>query len=179
MATSFQNTKVIVRRSQSKVKILILDSLRVFRCVRNRALTSIYQTSWSDKLFKWTNGQSERHFCIVHLNINLLYSKIVHIAEILSKSRCTVQHCSIVQADSTYKLVWLGFQVLIIGITDMDKVFHPLGLTLSLEEKAEDFEFIFKSLIIEIEICQYQQLGLVNLQADAADAITNGFKKAL
>jgi hypothetical protein len=60
----------------------------------------------------------------------------------------------------------------------MDKVFHPLGLTLSREEKSEDFEFIFKSLIIGIERCHYQPLSHVNLLADAADAITNGFKNA-
>lgn len=88
------------------------------------------------------------------------------------------QHCSLLQADATYKLVWLGFPVLIIGASDMNKVFHPFGLTLSRDEKSEDFEFIFKSLIIGIERCLFQPLGHVNLLADAADAITNGFKNA-
>lgn len=60
----------------------------------------------------------------------------------------------------------------------MDNVFHPFGLTLSRDEKTEDFEFIFKSLIIGIERCQYQPLTHVNLLADAAYAITNGFKNA-
>ncbi|CAF1550987.1 unnamed protein product [Adineta ricciae] len=82
-----------------------------------------------------------------------------------------------INADATYKLVWQGFPVLVVGTTDLKKSFHPFGLSICSNEKTKDFEFIFKSI----------QLGLVNtnkglfkptaLVSDAADAIKNGFRK--
>lgn len=82
------------------------------------------------------------------------------------------------QVDATYKLLWLGFPVLIIGISDEDRKFHPIGLELTRDEKAEDFEFVFKSLVVGLERCGLQQLQHVDLLADAADAITKGFSNA-
>jgi predicted DNA-binding antitoxin AbrB/MazE fold protein len=82
-----------------------------------------------------------------------------------------------INADATYKLVWQGFPVLVVGTTHLNKSFHPFGLAICSNEKTKDFEFIFKSL----------QTGLVNtnkdlfkptaLVSDAADAIMNGFRK--
>ena len=40
-----------------------------------------------------------------------------------------------VHADATYKLIWHGFPVLIVGTTDMKKVFHPFGLDICSNEK--------------------------------------------
>lgn len=39
-----------------------------------------------------------------------------------------VSDCKIVHADATYKLIWQGFPVLIVGTTDRDKSFHPFAL---------------------------------------------------
>ncbi|CAF2821308.1 unnamed protein product [Rotaria sp. Silwood2] len=50
-----------------------------------------------------------------------------------------------IHADATYKLVWQGFPVLVIGTTDFNKAFHPFGLAICSNEKTKDFEFIFKS----------------------------------
>ena len=49
-----------------------------------------------------------------------------------------------IHADATYKLNWQGFPVLIVGTTDSDRKFHPIGLSVCIEEKQKDFEFIFK-----------------------------------
>ncbi|CAF1531286.1 unnamed protein product, partial [Rotaria sordida] len=35
-----------------------------------------------------------------------------------------------IHADATYKLIWQGFPALIIGTTDLKKVFHPFGLAI-------------------------------------------------
>ena len=86
------------------------------------------------------------------------------------------QHCSLIQADATYKLVWIGYPVLIIGFSDMDKVFHPICIALCKDETGLDYQFIFRSLQIGIDRCGFGSLQKVNLMADAADAITNGFK---
>jgi hypothetical protein len=87
------------------------------------------------------------------------------------------EHTKTIQADATYKLVWLSFPVLIIGISDMDKVFHPLGIALCKDEKSKDFEFIFNGLKIGIDRCFFKPLQHVDLLADASDSITNGFKR--
>ena len=80
--------------------------------------------------------------------------------------------------DATYKLLWLGFPVLIVGISDINKVFHPLGIAFCKDKKSNDFAFIFTSLNIGIQRCNLDELESVNLLADAADSITNGFKLA-
>lgn len=92
--------------------------------------------------------------------------------------RLASKHCAILHADATYKLNWLGYPVLTIGISDMNNIFHPLGLAFTRDEKSEDFEFIFKSLTIGLQRCQLPPLKHVDLVADAADSIFNGFRRA-
>lgn len=83
------------------------------------------------------------------------------------------QHIAI---DATYKLIWQGYPVFVFGTTDYNKAFHPYGISVCLNEKFEDFEFIFKT----IQICclkvfnfNYQPSILL---ADGSDAITKGFE---
>ncbi len=38
------------------------------------------------------------------------------------------EHSDTLHADSTYKLIWNGYQMLMTGITDMDRKFHPISL---------------------------------------------------
>ena len=57
-------------------------------------------------------------------------------------------------------------------------MFHPLGIAFCKDEKSNDFAFIFTSLNIDIQRCNLDELDSVNLLADAADSITNGFKLA-
>ena len=87
-------------------------------------------------------------------------------------------YCKLLQADATYKLNWHGYPVLMIGVSDDANVFHPFGIAMTIEEKSNDFSFIFRSLQIGIDICGYPRIVHCDLLADAADAITNGFEKA-
>ena len=52
-----------------------------------------------------------------------------------------------IHADATYKLVWQGFPVLIVGTTDLDCHFHPFGMAVCANEETQDFKFVFQSLI--------------------------------
>jgi len=54
-------------------------------------------------------------------------------------------------ADATYKLVWQGFPVSVIGTTDLNKAFHPFVLAVCSNEQTKDFEFIFKAVQIGME----------------------------
>jgi hypothetical protein len=40
----------------------------------------------------------------------------------------------VLQTDGTYKLCWIGNSVLILGSSDFDRVFHPIGLSVCSRE---------------------------------------------
>ncbi|CAK9297415.1 unnamed protein product [Gordionus sp. m RMFG-2023] len=88
---------------------------------------------------------------------------------------CRSDHICI---DSTHKLLWQGYPVLITGTTDKKSAFHPFGLAICLSETAEDHQFIFESLrlnCLKIHNHIYKPKILI---ADASDAITKGFVSA-
>jgi hypothetical protein len=71
-----------------------------------------------------------------------------------------------------------GFPVLICGTTDSKKKFHPYSLTICSKETHEDYAFIFnaiKNAAKKFHSFEYRPNILI---ADAAPAITNGFKAA-
>ena len=81
-------------------------------------------------------------------------------------------------ADSTYKLLWFNFPVLICGFNDRNNCFHPIGLAISTNENQNDYHFLFQSIQIGLEGINLDPLptnGSIHLMADAADAITIGF----
>ena len=105
----------------------------------------------------------------------------------------------IICADATYKLNWQGYPVLIVGTIDRDKQFHPIGLSVCMTERQEDFEFVFSRYVVHEFVSSLMiisinwltfiysintGLGQLDLPpatpriliADAAAAITNGFE---
>ncbi len=50
-------------------------------------------------------------------------------------------HC-----DGTYKIVWQGHTLIVGGTTDKAKQWHQLGVCISKNEKARDYEFFFNGL---------------------------------
>ena len=48
--------------------------------------------------------------------------------------------------DSTYKLIWQNYPVLLAGTIDQQKHFHPIGIMISKKERTKDFAFLFKSI---------------------------------
>ncbi|CAF1367392.1 unnamed protein product [Rotaria sordida] len=81
-----------------------------------------------------------------------------------------------IHANVTYKLVWLGYPVLIVGTTDVNKSFHPFGLAICSNEKTEDFEFISNNIQNGMQVINKDLLKPTALISDAADAIKNGFR---
>ena len=49
-------------------------------------------------------------------------------------------------SDGTFKKTYLDYSLLMTGTTDMRIAFHPYGLSVCLNEKAEDFGFTFEAI---------------------------------
>lgn len=80
--------------------------------------------------------------------------------------------------DSTYKIIIQNFPVSVIGCSDMNRRFHPLAIMVSTNEKWEDYSFLFKAVAHAIQIVWNVELQPNFLIADAAPAISKGFKHA-
>ncbi|CAF3306315.1 unnamed protein product [Rotaria sp. Silwood2] len=81
-----------------------------------------------------------------------------------------------IHADATYKLVWQGFPVLIVGTTDLDRQFHSFGIAVCSNEKSKDFTFVFHALQDGVKKLDLQEINPDVLIADGSDAIRNGFQ---
>lgn len=88
-----------------------------------------------------------------------------------------------IHIDATYKFAWQGFPVLVIGTTDANIKFHPIGLCVCSHERTADFEFIFQTITDAVLNIFAVKMTLRVLIADAASSIRNGatnvFGKAL
>lgn len=81
----------------------------------------------------------------------------------------------VLHVDATYKLIWQGFPVLIIGTTNKNRKFYPLCLGVATNEQKEDFELVFNGLkenILSLLEVDFKPKVLVS---DAAQAIKNAF----
>jgi hypothetical protein len=86
---------------------------------------------------------------------------------------------TLLQTDGTYKLLWQGFPVLLLGSSDATRAFHTVGLAVVTQERHNDYAFLFKSIqIARNKLNLPPILESINLMADAAGAITNGFRSA-
>lgn len=79
--------------------------------------------------------------------------------------------------DATYKLVWQGYPVLLAGLSDSNRKFHPFGVCVATRECADDFEFMFKSLKTAVKDLFDVDIDPQVLICDAAASIHNGFSK--
>ena len=55
-------------------------------------------------------------------------------------------HANTLHVDSTYKITFQGYPLIIVGTTDFNKRFHLIGMQLSTSETQRDFEFMFQAL---------------------------------
>lgn len=81
-----------------------------------------------------------------------------------------------IHTDATYKLIWQGYPVLVVGTTDSNRRFHPIGTCVSTNERSEDFEFMFRTMKNSLkEIFGFEMDPRV-LISDAARSIHIAFK---
>lgn len=80
-----------------------------------------------------------------------------------------------VHTEGTYKLIWQGFPILLLGTTDNNRKFHPFGASVTTNECREDFEFMFLAAKDIIHRLFNEELKPEVLISDAAGAIHNGF----
>lgn len=76
-------------------------------------------------------------------------------------------------ADTTYKCIWQGFPVFMVGTTDWDKAYHPYPLCVCSNEKTEDFNFVFEGLKNGTKIVLGFKMKQNAIVCDAASAISN------
>lgn len=79
-------------------------------------------------------------------------------------------------ADSTYKLIYQGFPVQVLGGTDGNNTFHPSCIAVSTHEETEDYEFVFNSVKKATKQILGTDLHQPVLVCDAAKAISNGYR---
>lgn len=81
----------------------------------------------------------------------------------------------VVHADATYKLIWQGFPVSIVGSTNKNKKFYPFCLGVTTCEEKDDFKLLFgaikKNVLTLFKHCMEPEI----LVCDASKAIQNAF----
>lgn len=87
----------------------------------------------------------------------------------LAKYR-TVSH-----ADTTYKCIWQGFPVFMVGTTDLGKEYHAYALAVCSNEKTADFHFVFEGIKEGLRRVFNYEMVQTTLVSDAAFAIINAF----
>lgn len=78
-------------------------------------------------------------------------------------------------SDTTYKYIWQGFPVFMIGTTDWDKAYHPYGLSVCSNEKTDDFKFLFQGIKNGAQNILNHKIEQKAIVCDAAGAIINAF----
>ena len=115
------------------------------------------------------NGKGQRHGFMIYIRW------MQHFGEVFVSTKRLLHLASLsraLHADATYKLVWEGFPVLIVGVSDKNKIFHPVGMALTYGETEKDFSFMFQLLK---ENTDHHPSILI---ADCSEAITNAFRSA-
>lgn len=77
-------------------------------------------------------------------------------------------------SDATYKLCWQSYPILLVGMTDSDRKFHPFGLCVATNEKTIDLEFMFRALKDGVQRLFGTELNPKVLICDAGKSIHNG-----
>lgn len=81
--------------------------------------------------------------------------------------------------DATYKVNWQGYPFVIIGTVDRSRKFHALAYGCTTNERAEDYEFFFYTLIDAVKAIHNVDLQPTVLIADGSIAIRNACSAVL
>lgn len=95
-----------------------------------------------------------------------------HLLDILSSAL-------VVSIDATYKLNWMEYPLVVLGVVDNMKRFHPMVYGCVSNERTEDYTFIFQTVKEAIALHLNKTFNPKILVSDAADAIRNGCQNVL
>ncbi len=85
----------------------------------------------------------------------------------------------LLHTDATYSVNWDGFTLLTVGSSDWNRTFPTLGLALCSKEAHFDYKILFNCLALGRTKVGEEPFGKLNLMADAAPTITNGFNESV
>ena len=74
--------------------------------------------------------------------------------------------------DATYKIVKYNYPLIVLGVTDMQRVFHRICYMFTSHEQEQDYDHFFKTLLNECE-CLGFTFRPKFICTDAASAIAN------
>lgn len=77
--------------------------------------------------------------------------------------------------DATYKCIWQGYPVLMVGTSDMNRKFHPIGIAVCTAESGADFEFVFNAINKGVQRVFNVGMNPKYLICDAGKGIRKGF----
>lgn len=80
-------------------------------------------------------------------------------------------------ADGTYKIMWQGFPLIVVGTVDRAKHFHVTGIVVTSNERESEYEFVFRTIKMGVERESQQVFKPEVILSDHAGAIRNGFFK--
>ena len=151
--------------------VSFLQALRVKKFGPARICAADLQ-SWCEERLKIPADEDEVFVVDFHIRATSYDVADQELRIVLSTRRLLsiFKKSRMLQADATYKLLWNGFPVLLVGTSDSIRVFHPFLLSVTSGETAEDFEFVFRAL----HNFHPEWVPTV-LLADGADAITKAF----
>lgn len=110
--------------------------------------------------YECSSNEKEQHF--------IFCMSTPHLLELLSNA-------SVISIDATYKLNWMEFPLIVLGVVDNMKRFHPMVFGCSSNERTEDYTYFFETVKSSIALNLNKTFTPKILVADGADAIRNGF----
>ncbi|CAK1582220.1 unnamed protein product [Parnassius mnemosyne] len=127
------------------------------------------------ELEKWTIPDDENEVFVFSYHVIEVEEPSFRLALSTKKLLNIVCSTDILHIDATYKLIWQGFPVLVLGTTDKNRKFHPLCLGVSTNERQEDFQMIFDGLKEKVLSLFDHVMQPKVLVCDAAQSIRNAF----
>lgn len=148
------------------------------RIKREEKLTDTLSLSELDELAeKMTRIPRKNHKYFV-ISYNTQYEPVPKF-HMLFTSRTLLANAlssDVLAADATYKCLFKGYPVIVVGTVDLCKKFHLIGIALASDETTETYEDIFKGIRTGVSQVFQKEYDPELLLSDAAQQIKMGFK---
>lgn len=84
-----------------------------------------------------------------------------------------LKHAGDVSTDGTYKLLWENYPVIVIGVNDKGRRFHPVLLLLTNRETKEDYILAFNEMTVRFQSFYGFQPKITSLISDGLRTIAS------